>query len=102
MSTIVRSNLFELLQRIERQNNKRYSWAAIGRRIKRSRQAAENLFTGDQSEDSYIKYGTMARLLEFFHQEGLADISIGDLFKIDDTNLYPVRTAGAEATRRDG
>lgn len=77
--TVVRSNLFDLLQRLEKQNGKRYSWAAIGREIKRSRQATENLFAGEQSEDSYIKYGTMGHLLDFFRSQGL-DISPGDLF----------------------
>lgn len=76
---MIRSNLFDLLQQLEKKNNRKYSWASIGRYIKRSRQATENLFMGEQSEDSYIKYGTMAGLLDFFREEGL-ELTPGDLF----------------------
>jgi len=78
---VVRSNLFNLLQQLERKNSRRYSWAAIGRYIGRSRQATENLFTGEQSDDSYIKYGTIAGLLQFFRAEGL-NVTPNDLFTV--------------------
>lgn len=79
--TVIRSNLFNLLQEIEKRNNRKYPWAVISRRIQRSRQATEALFMGEQSKDSYIKYGTMGHLLEFFRAEGL-DIGPGDLFVV--------------------
>lgn len=76
---MVRNNLFSLLQQAEKLNNKKYSWALIGRRVGRSRQAAEKLFRDEQTNDSYIKYGTLDGLLKFFNAEGLP-VTISDLF----------------------
>lgn len=85
MATEVRSNLFNLLNEAERINKKKYSWSAIGKKIGRSRQSTEHLFMGDQDDDSYIKYGTLGKLIDFFASEGLP-VTINKLFIVIDGN----------------
>lgn len=84
MPTIVKSNLLELVQKLERRNSKRYTYTYIAEKLGRTRQAVERLIMEGQTNDSYIKYGLLAKLLDFFHEEGLEDVTLADLFTVID------------------
>lgn len=78
---IVRPNFYNCLLKLQGMKQSRYSWADIGRELGITRQAAQNLFMNEATDDSFIKYGTMAALLRFFAHEGMP-ITPDDLFVI--------------------
>lgn len=80
---IVRPNFYGCLLKLQGLNHNRYSWADIGRDIGMSRQAAQNLFMNEATDDGFAKYGTLAALLAFFAREGMP-VTIGDLFVVTD------------------
>lgn len=67
--------------RLQDQNHKVYSWQAIGEALDMSRQAAQNLFMNEPSGNSFIKYATLARLIDFFAREGM-DVKLDDLLEV--------------------
>ena len=81
MTYTVRPAFLECLHKLEEKQGKRYSWAHIGRKMGLTRQAAQALFTGESSDDSFAKYGTIAKLLDFFAAEGMP-VTIADLFTV--------------------
>lgn len=81
----VRPNFYGCLLELQGKNHVRYSWADIGREIGMSRQAAQNLFMNEATDDSFAKYGTLAALLDFFAREGMP-ITVADLFVVDKTD----------------
>lgn len=78
---IVRPNFYGCLLKLQGINHNRYSWADIGREIGMSRQAAQNLFMNEATDDGFAKYGTLAALLSFFDREGMP-ITVGDLLTV--------------------
>ena len=81
MSYTVRPAFMQCLHRLEEKQGNRLSWAHIGRQMGMTRQAAQALFTGDSSDDSFAKYGTIAKLLDFFAAEGMP-VTVADLFTV--------------------
>ena len=80
---VVRPNFYNCLNELQRQKQRNYSWAEVGRSMGISRQATLNLFTNEATDDSFIKYGTLASLLSFFAAEGMP-ITISDLFVVSE------------------
>lgn len=81
---IVRPNFYGCLLKLQGINHNRYSWADIGREIGMSRQAAQNLFMNEATDDGFAKYGTLGELIAFFEREGMP-VAIGDLFVVEKT-----------------
>ena len=79
---IVRPNFYGALLKLQGIRHERYSWAEIGRRLGVTRQAAYNLFMSESTDDSFIKYGTLGALLDFFSDEGMP-ITPNDLFTVE-------------------
>lgn len=79
----VRPNLWNMLLELQKATGTRYTWSYLGTSLGMSRQAAQVLFTPSEvSDDSYIKYGTLASLLDFFHAHGMTGVTISDLFAV--------------------
>lgn len=83
--TTVKPNFFTCLMRLQDKNKKIYSWAEIGDAIGMSRQAAQSLFMAETTDNSFLRYGTFGRLVDFFATEGLP-VAPNDLFVIDDSD----------------
>lgn len=81
MTTTIRPAFHAQLSKLQEKNHKRYSWTELGDAIGISRQAARSLFLSESTDDGFIKYGTLAALLDFFAAEGMP-VEIGDLFTV--------------------
>lgn len=79
---VVRPNFYGCLLQLQGLKHVRYSWADIGRELGMSRQAAQNLFMTEATDDGFAKYGTLGELLAFFDREGMP-VTIADLFTVD-------------------
>lgn len=78
----VRPNFYGCLLKLQGEKHVRYSWADLGRELGMTRQAAQNLFMNEVTDDSFVKYGTMAALLQFFASEGMP-VTPNDLFVVE-------------------
>lgn len=78
-SVTVKSNLFALRRQLELQTGRAWPWSEIAEAAKLNPNTvyslANNRTTGAQ-------YDTMAKLIDFFHKEGL-EIEVGDLFLVE-------------------
>lgn len=81
MQITVSPNLFQKLLDLQSKNHRVYSWQDVGTALGMSRQAAQHLFMSEVSDNSFIKYSTMSRLLTFFANEGM-QIGVEDLFSV--------------------
>lgn len=81
MPTVVKSNLFALVNQLELKNNRRYTYKYIGDKLGYSHQAVKNILSNGYSPDNYIKYGLISKLLDFFAAEGMP-IAVSDLFTV--------------------
>lgn len=79
MPTQVQSNLFALVNQLERQNNRRYSYSELGAALGISHQSAKILLKQKTDPNSYLRYGLIGKLLDFFKAEGMS-ITVGDLY----------------------
>lgn len=95
MATIINHNLFALKRRLELKRSRPYTWLEIEASAGVHRNTLINL---SKNATRRIDLDIAARLFDFFRREGL-DIGFSDLFQFDDTAA--VRTAGAEAARRE-
>ena len=84
----VRPNFYGCLLKLQGEKHVRYSWADIGRNLGVTRQAAQNLFMSEATDDSFIKYGTLAALLAFFESQGMP-LTPNDLFTIEKDTTPP-------------
>lgn len=95
--TIIKFNLFALKRKLELHRNKSYTWREIAHA---TGVHFNTLYNMANNKTGGIDLKILAKLFDYFRGEGL-DINPLDLFLFDDTNLHPVRTAAAEAARRD-
>lgn len=79
MTTNVLPNFFQCLMKLQEKRHKVYSWQDVGTALGMSRQAAQALFLSDQKDNSFIKYSTLSKLIDFFAAEGMP-ITVNDLF----------------------
>lgn len=82
MTISVSPNYFQKLLDLQAKNHRIYSWQDVGSALGMSRQAAQHLFMSPPTENSFVKYSTLSKLLAFFRAEGL-DITVADLFTVD-------------------
>lgn len=100
----ITSNLKQLVRELNAQAGKDYDLSAVAKKTGLSRFTVSSIANNNNVR---VDYGTLAKLLWFFHQEGMP-ITISDLFTvippghIGDVTLDARGTAGAEAARRDG
>lgn len=79
MATQVKSNLFALLNQLERQNNRRYTYTELGTALGISYQSAKASLKQKDDPNSYLRYGLIGKLLDFFKSQGMF-ITVGDLY----------------------
>ena len=79
MTTKVLPNFFACLMRLQEKNKKVYSWQDVGSALGMSRQAAQSLFIKEPPDTGFVRYSTIAGLLDFFAREGMP-VTINDLF----------------------
>lgn len=79
--TTVKPRFFSCLMDLQTKKLKVYTWQEIGEALSMSRQAAQNLFMNTPSDNGFIKYATLASLMDFFAREGMS-VNLDDLFEI--------------------
>lgn len=67
--------------KLQEKRHRVYSWQDVGTALGMSRQAAQSLFMGEPTENGFVKYSTLAGLLDFFAAEGMP-ITVNDLFVV--------------------
>lgn len=83
MTITVSPNYFQKLLDLQAKNHRVYSWQDVGTSLGMSRQAAQHLFMSPPTDNSFVKYSTLAALLAFFAAEGMP-VTVGDLFTVTD------------------
>lgn len=85
-------------RQLEQHTGKQYSWAEIARETGLHRHTIERIAA---NETTQIRFDTLERLLQFFHDNGVA-LSLGDLFEYSaepqDGTRVPVSSRGESTT----